>query len=392
MFLKYCLLSSLIFLMLSCQTYKKNNQGFYNPQSLSKADSKKYKLDPKFYKKTTEVQNILIASSANVSDTAHRETAYLFDLMMQKIKPDIAQRIRDKELLCILVAWNELTSDVPQFASKKTGKELDFYNWRARGFLSKKDNRFVVFFAEEDVLEYEGGAKTESILVHEFGHVVHKAGFDPKLENKLTETFYKSMNAKLWRDGLAAQRFRRVTSRSPVCLLDALKESFPDIPEQLLIKCLDGGDIRVNNQRVNTNVKVTKDDDVRIFFGGPKKCYATKNKAEYFAEGFQIWFDTNRTMDHDHNHIRTREQLKKYDPYLAGFCELVIDDTDWRFTSPSKRAGKKHLFDFDPKKSPIKTDPDHIKLAALDYYDKYWKDYWKRLADKHGVKLKPEVK
>ena len=31
----------------------------------------------------------------------------------------IAQRIRDKKVLCVLVAHNELTSDVPMFASNK---------------------------------------------------------------------------------------------------------------------------------------------------------------------------------------------------------------------------------------------------------------------------------
>ena len=33
-------------------------------------------------------------------------------------------------------------------------------------------------FAEEDVMEYPGGMQLESILVHEFGHVVHGAGFE----------------------------------------------------------------------------------------------------------------------------------------------------------------------------------------------------------------------
>ena len=35
--------------------------------------------------------------------------------------------------------------------------------------------------------------------------------------------------------------------------------------------------------------------------------YAANNKAEYWAEGVQSWFNTNRPPDHDHNHIDTRE-------------------------------------------------------------------------------------
>ena len=77
-----------------------------------------------------------------------------------------------------------------------------------------------------------------------------------------------------------------------------------------------------------------------IVFGGPKQCYALVNAAEYWAEGVQDWYDTNRTMDHDHNHIHTREQLKAYDPGLAKLCKDVLGDSEWRFTSPRLRAGK----------------------------------------------------
>ena len=371
-------------LVSSCSSYEPR----YFVKDLSKSDSEKYKLDPEFYKKTTMVQGILIASSDKVSDHAHLETAYLFDMMMQNTKDDIVQRVKDNEVLCILVAWNELTSQVPQFRNKLTGKALDFYNWRSRGFLTKKHGRFTVFFAEEDVLEYEGGMRNESILIHEFGHVVHKAGFTKEQDEKLKKTFENSMNAKLWNDGRAAQRFRRVQSATPVSLLEALQKSFKDIPEELLKKCLDSGDILVNGEQKNASVKVTKADDVLIVFGGEKACYATRNRAEYFAEGFQIWFDTNRTMDHDHNHIETRDQLIKYDPYLSAFCMEVLKENEWKFESPRSRAGKEHLKGFDPANSPVVVDPEHIKLAAYDYYDNYWQEYWQRLADKHSIKLK----
>jgi hypothetical protein len=374
-------LSIALLFLVSCQSSK------YPVEALSTVDSEAYHLDPAFYKKVTKVQNILIASSNVVSDHTHKETAYLFDMMMKSIKPSIAVRVREKGVLCILVGWNELTSDVPQFASKKTGKELDFYNWRSRGFLTKKHDRITVFFAEEDVLEYEGGMQKESILIHEFGHVVHKAGFNEDQQTALTATFKKSMDAKLWRDGNASQRFRRVKSTSPVSLLGALKKSFPKIPESLLRKCFDGGDILVNGKKTDSQVMVTNKDQVRIIFGGEKACYATKNRAEYFAEGFQIWFDTNRTMDHDHNHISTREQLLKYDPYLSAFCAEIILASEWRFKSPRLRAGEEHLASYDPSNAPTVVDPDHIKDAANDYYDKYWKDYWLRLAKKHSIEL-----
>jgi hypothetical protein len=354
-------------------------------KSLTDSQAEQYKLDPSFYKKSTMVQDILIATSDRVSDHAHRETAYQFEMIMRNIKSDVAQRIRDRKVLCILIGHDELTSDLPQFATNKKGKELDFYNWRQRGFLKHKDGRPIVVFAEEDVLEYEGGMQLESILIHEFGHVIHGVGFDQDLQDRLTETFARARAKGIWMDGRAAQRFRRVQSDTPVGLFDALVKSFPDESPDLIKKCLDGGDILVNHKPTHSGARVTKDDKVLIVFGGPKECYAHKNRSEYWAEGVQCWYDTNRTMDHDHNHIHTRKQLKAYDPHLAKLCEEVLGDSPWRFTSPRKRAGKGHLKSFDPAKLPKVVDPEHIEMAAYDYYDEYWSDYWQRLRDKYAA-------
>lgn len=353
--------------------------------ALTAEQAAEYKLDTSFYTKCTVVQDILIASSDRVSDHAHRETAYQFDMVMKSIAPPVAQRIRDRKVLCLLIGHDEFTSDLPQFKTDKTGKELDFYNWRQRGFLTNKFGRPTVVFAEEDVLEFEGGVQLESILIHEFGHVIHGAGFDQALQDRLTEAFEHARASGIWNDGRAAQRFRRVKSLQPVRLLDALVKSFPDQPPELLRKCLDGGDILVNGQQANSRVKVTKRDQVLIMFGGPKECYAHKNRAEYWAEGVQCWYDTNRTKDHDHNHIHTRDGLKAYDPPLAKLCEDVLGDSEWRFISPRQRAGQDHLQGFDPNKSPVVVHPEHTENAANDYYDTYWKDYWQRLRDKYAL-------
>ena len=350
--------------------------------------AKEYKLDQAFYKKCTMVQDILIATSDNVPDVTHHEAAYLFDKVMSNINKDVASRIREKKVLCVLVGHDELVSNVPQFPSDKTGKELDFYNWRNRGFLTTKDDRPTVLFSEEDVMEYEGGMQIESILIHEFGHVIDGTGFDKELHERLDKVFKNAKDKGIYNDGYAAQKFRRVTSETPVSLLEALVKSFPDQSEEFLKKCLDGGEILVNEKPVKSDVKVTKDDKVLIVFGGPKQCYAAGNRAEYWAEGVQDWYDTNRTMDHDHNHIHTREQLKTYDPELAKLCEDVLGDTPWRFVSPRERAGTGHLKDYDPAKAPVVKKLESIDLAAQDYYDTYWKDFWQRLHDKHEARAK----
>lgn len=356
----------------------------YDITPLNDAWAREYKLDTSFYKKCTWVQDILIATSERVSDPAHREAAYQLDMILKSMNPEIAQRLRNRKVLCLLIAHSELTSDLPQFATGKTGKERDFYNWRQRGFLSWKDDRPTVVFAEEDVLEYDGGMQLESILIHEFGHVIQGAGFDKALQDRLTETFKRAKASGIWNDGRAAQRFRRVKSKEPVSLLDALVRAFPNETPDLLRTCLDAGDILVNGRQVTSAVQVTAEDKVLIVFGGPKECYAGKNRAEYWAEGVQHWYDTNRTMDHDHNHIHTRQQLKAYDPGLAGMCKDVLGDGPWRYVPVRKRAGKEHLLHFDPATAPKVVELEHIQLAAYDYYDAYWETYWQRLRDKHA--------
>ena len=55
------------------------------------------------------------------------------------------------------------------------------------------------------------------------------------------------------------------------------------------------------------------------------------------------------------------------------------------FESPRKRAGTGHLAGFDQATAPKVEKLGHIDLAAQDYYDNYWKDFWKRLHEKHPV-------
>ena len=376
-----------VFFVLLTAGFGFSAQAVYEVKPLTESQAREYKLDTSFYRKATLIQDILIATSAKVSDLAHQETAYQFDMLMRSMKPGIAERIRKKKVLCLLIGHDELTSQLPQFTTNKKGEELDFYNWRQRGFLSHIASRPTVVFAEEDVMEYEGGMQLESILIHEFGHVVHGAGFDEALQKRLTATFENVKKNGIWNDGRAAQRYRRIKSEAPVKLLAALKKSFPNESPKLLRKCLNGGDILVNGKKANSKVMVNKDDKVLIYFGGPKQCYAAKNRAEYWAEIYQCWFNTNRTMDHDHNHIHTREQLIEYDPVGAKLGEDVLGKQEWRFVSPRKRVGQAHLKDY--RLNLIKvTDLPHIQKAAYDYYDTYWKEYWQRLYDKHNIKRK----
>ncbi|MFT5128346.1 MAG: hypothetical protein ACI8W8_001956, partial [Rhodothermales bacterium] len=339
-------------------------------------------LDAGFYKKCVVVHDIAVVGTDKLMDHTLLETAYLFDKMMSSIAPDVAQRIRDRKVLCILAGIDELTSDFKTFKTNKTGKELDFYNWRKRGFLAWPKRRPVVFFAEEDVLELKGGSSKESILIHEFGHVVHLVGCDKDQRTRITAAYKNAMAKKLWHDGSATQYYW-ARNEEPISILDSLVEHFPGESLELLKKCIKAGDILVNYKPVELKTTVQKKDRVSIHFGGEKACYAASNENEYFAEGFQTWYDTNRVMDHDHNHIDTRRELIKYDPDLAAICKELQGDSKWRFISPKKRVGKGHLAHFDPATAPEKTTLPHIREAADKHFLDYWKPYWERLRSKH---------
>ncbi len=82
--------------------------------------------------------------------------------------------------------------------------------------------------------------------------------------------------------------------------------------------------------------------------------YASVNRMEYWAEGVQSWFDTNRENDHDHNHVNTRAEIKEYDAGLSKLLEEIFGDGAWRYQRPEKRsdADKLHFKGFDRDKAP----------------------------------------
>ena len=84
-----------------------------------------------------------------------------------------------------------------------------------------------------------------------------------------------------------------------------------------------------------------------------KDKYAAVNRMEYWAEGTQSWFDTNRENDHDHNWVNTRAELKEYDPDLAKLLAEVYGDGEWRYSRPAARTpASPHMAGYDAAKAP----------------------------------------
>lgn len=88
--------------------------------------------------------------------------------------------------------------------------------------------------------------------------------------------------------------------------------------------------------------------------------YAAVSASEYWAEGVQSWFDTNRPPDHCHNHVNTREELTAYDPDLARLIAKTLGDPAWRYERPERRREPGHLEGFDRSKAPTFSWPPHL--------------------------------
>jgi len=59
---------------------------------------------------------------------------------------------------------------------------------------------------------------------------------------------------------------------------------------------------------------------------------------------------SNRPPDHDHNHVDTRAELKKYDPGLAKMVAEIFGDRPWKYRHPTKRKDEPHLQGLDRSK------------------------------------------
>ncbi len=153
--------------------------------------------DP-FYRKQTLASGLPVIGSGKVSDAGLREAAYLIAKMIGD-RPDIRDAMLRNKVRCIVMAYDERTTDIPEH-SKMTPK--DFWDVRARGLGATKHNP-AVSCAEENLLGYEGDPyKGENILIHEFAHAIHGLALvdlDPTFEKRLADTLDSAIAAGLWK-------------------------------------------------------------------------------------------------------------------------------------------------------------------------------------------------
>ena len=257
---------------------------------------------PEFYTQRVFANGYPIVGSANVNPYALKEAAFWIDQMLSN-RPDIREAmIRSGSRMCI-IAWNEFTTDLPEFAWLGTQPvsetpsidPKDYWDARARG-LGGSESDPLCSCGEENLLSYSGDPySTESILIHEFAHNIHLRGLvnvDPTFDGRLKAAYKDAMSSGLWEGK-----------------------------------------------------------------------YASVNHHEYFAEGVQSWFDNNRENDHDHNHVNTRAELEAYDPKLAEICREVFGETSLVYTkAPGRLEG--HLQGYNPSKAPEFRWPKRLEQAT----------------------------
>jgi hypothetical protein len=158
---------------------------------------------PAFYRKYISATGYPIVASGTVNDYALREAAYLTDMMLAKIPKVRDAMIESGSRLCI-IAWNEFTTDLPEFAHFKP---KDFWDARARGTGGSETDPYCSC-GEENLLAYPGDPySTESILIHEMAHNIHLRGvlrLDPTFDDRLRKTYDAAMAKGLWKGKYAS--------------------------------------------------------------------------------------------------------------------------------------------------------------------------------------------
>ena len=263
---------------------------------------------PAFYTQSVSANGYPIVASAKVNPCALQEAAYLVNMMLVK-RPEVrTAMIKSGARLCIM-AWNEFTTDLPEFARLREEKvpgfeglsAQDYWDARARGQGGSETDPYCSI-GEENLLRYGGDPfAKECILIHEMAHNIHLRGMvnvDPTFDTRVKAAYGAAMKTGLW-----------------------------------------------------------------------KGKYASVNYHEYFAVGVASWYGHDRFNDFDHNHVHSRAQLIEYDPGLAALCREVFGDTASPYTKPATRLTG-HLAGYDPARAPTFAWPERLQRAKAEIHAK----------------------
>jgi aminopeptidase N len=206
-------------------------------------------------------------------------------------------------------------------------------------------DRFYTKFASAGGLPIVGSAKVSDHAIREAAYLVGQMlAYRPDIRDALKKSKlrvavmayterttdlpeHRSMKPKPYWDmrarGLGASRDTPVVSCAEENLLN-----YPGDPystENILIHEFGHGIHSMGLRSVDPTFNARLRDAYRAAMarGLWKGTYAATNPGEYWAEGVQSWFGTNRQNDSQHNHVDTRDELKAYDSALANLCAEV---------------------------------------------------------------------
>ena len=158
---------------------------------------------PAFYTQSITADGFPIVASEKVSPFALAEAAYLVNMMLAK-RPDVRDAMIASGARMCIMAHDEFTTDLPEFARLKP---KDYWDARARGLGGSETDPFCSC-AEENLLAYPGDPyQAECILIHEFAHNLHLRGMlnvDPTFDSRLKGTYDRAMAAGLWKGKYAS--------------------------------------------------------------------------------------------------------------------------------------------------------------------------------------------
>ena len=158
----------------------------------------------RFYQKHLDLDGFPILGSKKVSDHALREAAWIIGHLVEG-RPELLRALVRAKVRCCVMAYDEMTTDVPEHRTLEPGK---WWDRRARG-LGASVERPCVSCAEENLLGFPGDPyATECILVHEFAHAIDVMGLrtiDEKFEGRLAAAYGAAMKAGLWKGLYAAE-------------------------------------------------------------------------------------------------------------------------------------------------------------------------------------------
>lgn len=158
---------------------------------------------PAIYKKYVDANGYPVLASSNVNDYAVLEAAFLIEQLLRN-RPDVKKAMVESGSRMLIIAHNEFTTDLPEFAHLRP---KDFWDARARGTGGSETDPYCSC-GEENLLAYPGDPySTECILIHEFAHNIHLRGMnrvDPSFDSRVERAYKAAMEKGLWKGKYAS--------------------------------------------------------------------------------------------------------------------------------------------------------------------------------------------